>query len=178
MIRIHLGEAEAQRLEHAFRSATDARLRDRLNVVRLARNGRRHIDIADELGMSTRSVQRWLNAYLERGPDGLAPRKAPGARPKIPRALAGELRRWVIEGPARQGLGRANWTHEGLAEHLFRSHGVRTSRSAVQRLCRKLGIRLYRPTYRYLRGDQAKQAKARVDLAALKGGRRGMSSSC
>jgi transposase len=165
-----LGEAQAQRLEHAFRSATDTKLRDRLNVVRLAHKGRRRIDIADELGLSTRSVQRWLNAYLERGIEGLAPRKAPGAKPHIPQALAEELHRWVIEGPAQQGLDRANWTHPELADHLIRRHGIRTSRSAVQRLCAKLGIRSYRPTYSYLRGDPAKQAKARLDLAALKGG--------
>lgn len=176
MIRILLSEAEAQRLEQEFRSATDAKLRDRLNAVRLAAKGLRHLDIADQLGMSTRSVQRWLNAYLERGSDGLAPRKAPGAKPKIPAALADELRRWVIEGPAKQGLDRANWTHPELADHLYRAHGVRTSRSAVQRLCAKLGIRPYRPTYRYLRGHPAKQQKAREDLAELKRGPKGMNS--
>ena len=177
MIRIQLSEAEAQRLERAFRSATDAKLRDRLNVVRLAHQGRKRRDIAGQLGMSTRSVQRWLNAYLERGLGGLAPRKAPGAAPKIPAALADELRRWVIEGPAAQGLDRANWTHEELAGHLYRAHGIRTSRSAVQRLCRTIDIRLYRPTYRYLRGDPAKQQKAREDLAGLKRGPKRMSSS-
>jgi transposase len=178
MIHIHLSEAEAQRLEQAFRSATDAKLRDRLNAVRLAHRGLPRQDIAGQLGTSTRSVQRWLNAYLERGPDGLAPRKAPGARPKIPAELGQELRRWVLEGPARQGLDRANWTHPELAEHLYRTHGIRTSRSAVQRLCRKLGIRPYRPTYRYLRGDAAKQQRAREDLAGLKKKRRRASSSC
>jgi transposase len=178
MMHIQLGEAEALRLEQAFRSATDHKLRDRLNAVRLAHQGRSRQDIADLLGMSTRSVQRWLNAYLERGPDGLAPRKAKGAPPKIPAALHGELRRWVVEGPATQGLDRANWTHPELAEHLCRAHGVRTSRSAVQRLCAKLGIRPYRPTYRYLRGDPAKQEKARHALAELKRGRKRMSSSC
>ena len=80
-----------------------------------------------------------------RGPDGLAPRKASGAKPKIPAALADELRRWVTEGPAQQGLDRANWTHPELADHLYRAHGVRTGRSAVQRLCAKLGIRTYYP---------------------------------
>lgn len=178
MIRIHLSEAEAQRLERDFRSATDARLRDRLNAVRLAHKGQRHQDIASLLGMSPRSVQRWLNAYLERGAEGLAPRQAPGAPPKVPATLAQEVRRWVIEGPARQGLDRANWTHEELAEHLYRTHGVRTSRSAVQRLCRKLDIRLYRPTYRYLRGQQAKQQQAREDLAGLKRGPRRTNSCC
>jgi transposase len=176
MIRIHLHEAEAQRLELSFRAASDTKLRDRLNVIRLAHKGLRHQDIADQLGMSSRSVQRWLNAYLERGTEGLAPRKAPGAKPHIPVALADDVRRWVIEGPAKQGLDRANWTHPELAEHLYRTHGVRTSRSAVQRLCAKLGIRLYRPTYRYLRGDAAKQQQAREDLAELKRGPKRMSS--
>jgi transposase len=176
MIRIQLSEAEVQRLEQTFRSATDHKLRDRLNVIRLAHRGRPRQDIADELGLSTRSVQRWLNAYLERGPDGLAPRKAPGAKPKIPAALADEVRRWVIEGPAQQGLDRANWTHPELADHLYRAHGVRTSRSAVQRLCAKLGIRPYRPTYRYLRGDPAKQAKAQEEMAELKRGPQRMNS--
>jgi transposase len=178
MIRIHLSEAEAQRLEQAFGSATDRKLRDRLNAVRLAHRGRPRWQIAETLGMTTRSVQRWLNAYRERGLDGLAPRKPPGAKPKIPATLADEVRRWVIEGPAKQGLDRANWTHPELAEHLCRTHGVRTSRSAVQRLCAKLGIRLYRPTYRYLRGDPAKQQKAREDLAELKRGPQRMSLSC
>ncbi len=170
MIRIHLSEAEAQRLEQAFRSATDAKLRDRLQVVRLAHRGRPRHEIADQLGLSTRSVQRWLNAYLERGADGLALRRAPGAKGHIPAALAGEIRRWVIEGPARQGLDRANWTHEELAAHLGRTHDIRTSRSAVQRFCRRIDIRLYRPTYRYLRGDPAAQQQARGDLAELKRG--------
>ena len=178
MIRIQLGQTDALRLEQAFRSATDHKLRDRLNAVRLAHKGLSRQAIADQLGMSTRSVQRWLNAYLERGTDGLAPRKPPGAAPKIPAELAAEVRRWVIEGPAAQGLDRANWTHPELAEHLYRAHGVRTSRSAVQRLCARLGIRPYRPTYRYLRGDPAKQEKARQELAELKRGPKRMSSSC
>ncbi len=178
MIRIQLSEAEAQRLEGAFRSATDPKLRDRLNVIRLAYRGHPRLAIVDQLGMSARSVQRWRNAYLERGPDGLAPRQPPAAKPKIPAALAEELRRRVIERPARQGLDRANWTHAELAEHLYRTHGVRTSRSAVQRLCRKLGIRPYRPTYRYLRGDPARQQQAREELEGLKKKRRLGRSSC
>ena len=48
----------------------------------------------------------------------------------------------------------------------------------MQRFCRKLGIRLYRPTYRYLRGDPEKQAQAREDLADLKKRRRPVNSSC
>jgi hypothetical protein len=64
-----------------------------------------------------------------------------------------------------------------LADHLKKTHGIATSRSAMHRFCGKLGIRPCRPTYRYLRGDPAKQAQAGDDLAALKKRRPKASSS-
>jgi transposase len=168
LIRIRLPEAEVQELEQAFRQATDRTFRDRLQIIRLAHRGRPHQDIAADLAITPRTVQRWLNRYLEFGLAGLRPRKAKGAEARIPPAMAEEIRRWVIEGPAEQGLDRANWTYAELAEHLYRTHGIRASRSAMQRFCQKLEIRAYRPTYRFLRGDPAKQAKAREESAGLK----------
>jgi transposase len=168
VIRIRLPQEESQRLDQAFRLETDPKYRDRIQVVRLASRDRPHKDIASDLAITPRSVQRWLNAYLERGLDGLRPRKAKGAIGKIPAALADEVKRWVIEGPAEQGLDRANWTHEELADHLLKAKGIRTSRPAVGRFCRKLGIRLYRPSYHYERGKPEKQAQARQDIAELK----------
>src|SRR5205085_1675370 len=102
---------------------------------------------------------------LERGLDGLLPRRAQGAPGKIPTEMADEIKRWVIEGPAQQGLDRANWTHQELADHLHKTHGIKTSRSAVHRLCSRIDIRPYRPTYRFLRGDTVKQAQAKADIA-------------
>jgi transposase len=178
MIRIQLPPSEVQRLEEEFRSTKDRKLRDRLQIVLLAHKGRKHQDIAADLCVNRRSVQRWLNAYCERGLGGLVPRKAKGASGKIPASLADEVKRWVIEGPAKQGLDRANWTHEELADHLYKTHGIKTSRSAMHRFCSRIDIRPYRPTYRYLRGDPDKQAKAREDIAALKRGRLPATSSC
>jgi transposase len=83
-MRIQLPEAQARRLELAFRQATDRTLIDRLQIVRLAHRGRQHQDIAADLGITPRTVPRWLNAYLERGLDGLTPRKARGRAPAIP----------------------------------------------------------------------------------------------
>jgi transposase len=167
MIRIQLAAAEVQRLEQSFRSTIDRKHRDRLQIVLLAQRGRKHQDIAADLCINRRSVQRWLNAYGERGLEGLTPRKAKGASGKIPVGLADEIRRWVIDGPAKQGLDRANWTYEELADHLFKTHRIKTSRSAMHRFGAKIGIRPYRPTYRYLRGDPVKQAQAKQDIAAL-----------
>jgi transposase len=178
MIRIHLPPAEAERLDARFRSTDDRRLRDRLQIVLMAQRGRPRQDIAADLGIHRKTVTRWLNAYCDGGLAALQPKKTPGKPGHIPASLTDEMRRWVIEGPAKQGLDRANWTHEELADHLRKTKGIRTSRSAVQRFCSKIGIRLYRPTYRYLRGDPQKQAQAREDLADLGKGRRPVNSSC
>ena len=178
MIRIDLPPAEAERLESLFRSTQDRKLRDRLQIVLMAHRGRPRQEIATDLGINRVSVTRWLNAWCEHGLDGLRPRKAKGAPPGIPALMTDEIRRWVIEGPAKQGLDRANWTHAELADHLKKTHGIRTSRSAMHRFCIRLGIRPYRPTYRYLRGDKEKQAQAREDLARLKRGLRRENSSC
>ena len=177
MIRIHLPPAEAERLEACFRSTDDRKLRDRLPIILMAQRGRARQDIAADLGVHRKTVTRWLNAYCDGGLAALQPKKAPGKPGHIPASLADDLRRWVIDGPAQQGLDRANWTHEELADHLRKTRGLQTSRSAVQRFCAKIGIRLYRPTYRYLRGDPAKQARAKEDLADLGKERRPVNSS-
>jgi transposase len=178
MIHVQLPQSEAERLERLFQSTDDRKLRDRLQIVLMAHRGRPRQDIATDLGIHRRSVTRWLNAYCEGGLDHLRPRKAKGNTAKIPASLADEIRRWVIDGPTEQGLDRAGWTHEELADHLLKTHGIQTSRSAVQRFCAKIDIRVYRPTYRYLRGDPEKQAQAKQDIADLKKKRRPARSSC
>ena len=167
MIRIHLPADELSRLRQTFRSTDDRRLRDRAQVVLLAHGGRPHQGIAADLAISPRSGQRRLDAYLDRGTDGLRPRRAPGAKPKLTADLAPLLRQWVIGGPVGQGLDRANWTYAELADHLFKAEGIRVRKSAMQVFCSRHDIRPYRPTYRFLRGDPAKQAAARDEFAGL-----------
>jgi transposase len=178
MIRIQLPAAEAERLDGLFRATDNRKLRERLQIVLMAHRGRARQNIATDLGVHRKTVTRWLNAYCDTGLDGLQPRKAKGQPAKIPQALADDVRRWVIEGPAKQGLDRANWTHEELADHLRKTRGIQTSRSAMQRFCSKIGIRLYRPTYHYERGDPVQQARTKEDLAELGKGRRPVTSCC
>jgi transposase len=178
MIRVQLSAPDRDRLEAEFRTTSDRKYRDRLQIVLMADHGRRPAEIATDLGISTRTVPRWLNAYLERGLDGLRTRKAKGATPKVQDRLAGEIKGWVIDGPAACGLDRANWTYAELADHLYKTHGITAGRSAVVRFCKRLGVRVYRPTYRFLKADPAKQANARAELADLKRGRKPAASCC
>jgi len=178
MIRVQLPASEADRLDALFRSTDDPKFRVRLQIVLMAHRGRPRQDIAADLGVHRKTVTRWINTYCADGLDGLRPKKAKGTPGHIPKSLTEEVKRRVIEGPAEQGLDRANWTHEELADHLLKTKGIRTSRSAVQRFCSGIGIRLYRPAYRHDRGDPVKQTQAKEDLAELGQERRPVNSSC
>src|SRR5215468_4462855 len=111
MIRIYLPAHEQEQLLRTFRTADDRKLRDRVQIVLMAARGRPHQDIAQDLSITPRSVQRWLNAYLDRNLDGLRPKKSKGATPKLLPEFAPILRDWVIGGPKAAGLCRANWTY-------------------------------------------------------------------
>jgi transposase len=178
MIRTQLPGDEARQREAALRRATDRELRDRLRIVPLAHHGRKHLDLARDLGCTPRTVQRWLHADLDRRLPGLRPQKARGAEAPIPATPADDVRRSAIGGPAAPRLDRANWTHAELADHLRKRKRLHVSRAATGRFCRKVGIRVYRPSYRHLRGPPQKQAQAGAGQAELrKGPGRGTSSA-
>jgi transposase len=172
MITVNLSKDEEPRLEETFPTTRDRRLRDRCQAILMAARGRRHRQLAEDLGISGRTLQRWLNAYQAEGLAGLTIRWASGRAPHIPDALASEILAWVTQGPSGCGLDRANWTYAELAAYLYRIKGIAVSESTMRTYCTKHGVRPYRPTYHYLKADPARQAAAEQDLQALKKSRR------
>jgi transposase len=168
MIKVTLSELARRRLEDTFKTTPDRRLHTRCQALLMAARGRRHHHIAADLGISTRTLQRWLNAYQAHGLGGLTIQWATGPSSRIPEALASEILSWIKDGPAGCDLDRANWTYAELATHLYRTHGIAVSESTMRAFCTRHGVRPYRPTYRYLKGDSVQQAAARQDLDAFK----------
>jgi transposase len=123
---------------------------------------------AQDLGVHRTTVRRWLTQYGEQGLAGLQSHWASGQPGRIPEMLAPTIQGWVQDGPQGCGLDRANWTYEELATHLYQTTGIAVRRTAMRDFCQRHGIRPYRPTYHYLRGDPQKQQVAREELAALK----------
>ena len=148
MIRIRLTAEEREELERTFKATPERRLRDRCQAVLMADRGRR--------------------AYRAGGLAGLTIRWAAGPPPRIPEERAATILAWVKDGPPGCGLERANWTYAELATHLCRVHGIEVRATAMRAFCRRHGVRPYRPTYRYLRGDPERQQAARAELAGLK----------
>ncbi len=173
MIRVTLSEHERQQLIEVMKTTSDARLRTRCQAVLMAHRKRRHGQIAEDLAISVRTLQRWLNAYYTGGLEGLTIRWATGRAAKIPEQWVPEILRWVQQGPAGCGLDRANWTYEELATYLYQTKGLAVSATTMRMCCQRHGVRPYRPTYQYLKADPAQQARARQDLQTLKKSRGG-----
>jgi transposase len=134
----------------------------------MASRGRKRTEIAQDLRVHRSTVILWFKRYHKRGLAGLHIQWAPGKTRRIPQKLAPTIQAWVIKGPQRCGLDRANWTYEELATHLDQQTGIDVKRSAMQDFCQHHPIRPYRPTYRDLRGDPHKQQTARQEIEALK----------
>jgi transposase len=166
--RIQLSKAEKQHLEQTFQQTADRRLRERCQAVLMAARGRRRNQIAQDLGVHRATVWQWLRCYRTEGLEGLKIQWAPGKPRRIPEELAPTIIDWVKRGPVGCGLDRANWTYPELAVQLYRETGIEVKTTAMREFCQRHRIRPYRPTYRYLRGNPAKQAQARDDLNGFK----------
>jgi hypothetical protein len=64
MITLPLREPERQHLTTTLKTTADRRLRERCQAILMAARHRRHCQIAQDVGVSPRTVQRWLNASV------------------------------------------------------------------------------------------------------------------
>jgi hypothetical protein len=110
MMQLSLNEDEHCPLEERVRRTPNRRLRNRCQAILMAARGRRHRQIAEDLGISVRTRPRWLHAYQTGGLEGLTIQWAAGRSPRIPAALVPTILAWVTPGPEGCGLDRANWT--------------------------------------------------------------------
>ena len=110
MMKPRLREDERGQLAERFRCTPNRRLRDRYQAILMAARGRPHRQIAEDLGISVRTLQRWLHAYETGGLEGLVIQWAAGRVPRLPATLAPAILAWVTQGPEGCGLDRANWT--------------------------------------------------------------------
>jgi transposase len=168
MMKVSVSDQGHQPWVEVMKTASDRRLRIRCQAVLMAARGRPHGHIAEDLAVSVRTLQRWLNRYRQQGLGGLAIRWAPGRSAKIPASLAPDMLDWVRQGPAGCGLERANWTYEELAIHRYQVKGLTVSAKTIRMFCQWPGVRPYRPTSQDLQVKPDLQEIARHDLEVLK----------
>jgi transposase len=106
-----------------FGKASELERRRRLAVARHA-DGYTVEEIADFLGVTERSVWRWVAASRLTGEDGLAARPAPGRPAKLTRTQEKVVGRWLAEPPTAFGFATELWTAGRLAAVMADQFGV------------------------------------------------------
>ena len=143
-----LSAAQLQELDHAYRTARDARLRIRaLMVLLAAERGMVAAEIAAAVRQDEETVRRWLLRYQAEGLNGLSDAPRSGVPPKATRGYREQLLVVVRRRPRSLGLPFSLWSGDRLADYLAEQTGIRMSRASVYRLLRAGGIHLNRPQH-------------------------------
>lgn len=142
-------------LEQRARRERDACVKDRLRAVVLAKRGRQHEPIAEQLGMSPRWVEKWVARYNRGGVEALRDRPRSGQPTHLPRGREEELRQRVLKGPSEADGGVCALRGQDIRRVLEREFGVKYTLSGVYDLLHRLGMSSLVPRPRHRKSDPA-----------------------
>ena len=125
--------------------------------------GRYYVDIANEHGVSSRSVQRWVAEYIKKGIDGVRMKKPGGSKSSITDENKEIILSALFNNPHLFGYLRNTWSLRSLARCLTDELDIPISFKHLQRITKDMGIRCKRPKLELLHGEDYEQGKKRVD---------------
>jgi len=82
-------------------------------------------DVADFLGVTERTVSRWMAAHRDGGDAAIAARTTPGRPPKLSKRRERSVLSWLAKSPRAFGYETDLWTTRRLAEVIEKRFGVR-----------------------------------------------------
>ena len=136
-------------LREIARSSTKARQVRRAQALLWLHENHTASTVAQRLGMSWRTIQRWKREYQERGQDPVLARIQEGQHTgRVPEQLKlaqKEIARVWRRDPRRYGFRARNWTVPMLRCQIHRHTTTWVSRSTVRRALRRLHYRYKRP---------------------------------
>ena len=126
----------------------------RLLAILQKAEGRTFEDIANEHGVSSRSVQRWVAAYIQSGIDGIKMKKPGGTKSGITDENREIILSALFNDPHIFGYLRNTWSLRSLANCLTNELGIPISFKHLQRITKDLGVRCKRPKLELLHGGK------------------------
>jgi transposase len=126
----------------------------RFQALHLNRQGWPRHDIADALGVSPVSVNRWLARAREGGPEALRAHPSPGRPPKLTAAQKRLIPEFLWHGAEAYGFRGEVWTCARVAQVIEEEFGVRYHKDHVGRLLQQLHWTPQVPIRRAIQRDE------------------------
>jgi len=126
-------------------------------------------EVANKLGVSLRSVNRWQRAVEEHGAEAVAAKPHPGREPFLTLAQKDDLIERLVAGAQAQGFPTDLWTCPRVQALIEREYGVVYHVDHVWRLLRSLGFTAQKPQKQAIERDEEAIANwVRVDWPRIK----------
>ncbi|EST39429.1 hypothetical protein N566_02010 [Streptomycetaceae bacterium MP113-05] len=133
--------AELRELVNSRDAPADMATRGR--IVLWSGEGRRRKDIAELLGVSLPTVDRWKRRYAELGLAGLEGDRPGGAREQVPARVRARVIALTRMTPP-DGTGLSHWSTRELAKYLKRVENITVSWHYIARIWREEGLKPHR----------------------------------
>jgi len=139
-----MSKEEREQLESWSRSRrAEKRLVERAAIVLRRAAGEKSVKIAQELGLETDSITRWVKRFNESGLDGLKDREGRGRKPNYSEAERGQMLLIAQTKPEQFGLAFGYWSLNRLRNYLNDASGLGVSRAQLARILEAEGLRWY-----------------------------------
>jgi transposase len=161
--KLKLTIVQENKLKAFMRNTNNKKEYRRLLAILKKAEGRTFEDIANEHGVSSRSVQRWVAAYIQNGIDGVKMKKPGGSKSGITDEDKEIILSALFNDPHLFGYLRNTWSLRSLAKCLTNELGVPISFKHLQRITNDLGIQCKRPKLELLHGHDYEEGKELVE---------------
>lgn len=157
---------EVRRLKGLIRKTTQAKQRDRYRMALLAIQGKEKLEIAEILNVAKSTVEYWAYRYRDGGIDALTPRKAPGAKPKLPPECHEQFKARMTNGPLSHD-GVCTLRGKDAVRILNEEFGVDYSLPGVYDLLHRLNLSCLKPRPRHEKNDPEKMEQFKASAPLL-----------
>ncbi len=126
---------------------------ERVNAIRLLRQGYTKAEVADILGVAESSVYEWQSKFREGGLAALSTKIASGRKRMLTDKQLLQLYTWLRGNPRQVQFDFGLWTRKIAGELIRREFGINYTPQNVGKTLKMLGFSPQRPVYRALERD-------------------------
>ena len=143
----------ASKLDIAYNTEKDAAVKERILLVRLIVQDKKHIEnIAQELHRCRAWAYKWYKRYRDNGLDGLKDKAKTGRPPDVPKDVMVKIRKELADS-------NTGWDFRQVMDLIYKKTGVRYHEVHIYRLLHKWGFKTKVPQKKFVNTVSAKEKK-------------------